>query len=471
MGLKTCTITQDKLATSKHCRLDQKYSSFTSVDDWIVFDSEFEQVKLSKLLDELHIVKFKKGELEDEYFLINISDQEQRCGELENVERTNVIGSDKNYLGDADIFVSKLGMPKGYIFLNTYKDKDVLGSTEFIPYKIKYPDSKLLIKYFLLHPKMLTAYSFLESGKTPSHRRVNPYEFLKIKVPLLPKENQDRIVAQIKPIEQKIKELKSLLKEPQTIINKVFTRVFEFDIGQFENLKKEKVSCLEFSRFGNNKDLRNSVKFHRKAGQFVLDELKSRTSKKIKDFISEPIVLGKGISPAQYDDDDGEYYYLSMATIKKWKFERENARLVLDKFAKDNKKKTVQLDDIILARSGEGTIGKVAIIDEKELLGVFADFTMRIRLQEYMCLFAYYYFRTVYFQYLIEINKKGLGNNTNIFPSQIQEFPLLEISLDEQQKIVNEIKAELDAQDGIKVDIDKERNRIDTIIDDEIKNS
>ena len=96
MGLKTCTITQDKLATSKHCRLDQKYSSFTSVDDWIVFDSEFEQVKLSKLLDELHIVKFKKGELEDEYFLINISDQEQRCGELENVERTNVIGSDKN---------------------------------------------------------------------------------------------------------------------------------------------------------------------------------------------------------------------------------------------------------------------------------------------------------------------------------------------------------------------------------------
>jgi len=37
-------------------------------------------------------------------------------------------------------------------------------------------------------------------------------------------------------------------------------------------------------------------------------------------------------------------------------------------------------------------------------------------------------FRAKYFQHLIEINKKGLGTNTNIFPSQIQEFPLIDIS-------------------------------------------
>ncbi len=276
-------------------------------------------------------------------------------------------------------------------------------------------------------------------------------------------ENENDLLSKIEPVEQKIKQLRSQIKPPQEVINRVFDREFDFNLERFEELKKLKIFNLVFSSFGNNKDLRKSVKFHRQAGQFALDQLKSKTNKKIKDFISEPIVLGKGISPAQYDDD-GEYYYLSMATIKNWRFEKENARLVTDKFANDNQNKTVQVNDILLARSGEGTIGKVAIINDEELNGVFADFTMRIRLKDYNSLFAYYYLRTEYFQYLVEINKKGLGNNTNIFPSQIQEFPLLDISSEEQQKIVDEIKTELDAQEKIKTEIAGEKNKIDEII-------
>jgi type I restriction enzyme, S subunit len=283
--------------------------------------------------------------------------------------------------------------------------------------------------------------------------------------------NEQSILDKIEPIEKNIKKLKSKIKVPQEVINRVFSREFGFNLERFEALKKVKIFDIDFSHYGNNKDLRNSVKFHRQAGQFVLDELKSKTSKKIKDYISEPIVLGKGISPAQYDDDNGEYYYLSMATIKNWKFEKENARLVTDKFASDNQDKTIQVNDIILARSGEGTIGKVSIIDDEELNGIFADFTMRIRLTGYNQLFAYYYFRTEYFQYLVEINKKGLGNNTNIFPSQIQEFPLLDIPAKEQGRIVLEIKTELDAQEKIKVEIAQERYKIDEIIENAIKNS
>jgi len=72
---------------------------------------------------------------------------------------------------------------------------------------------------------------------------------------------------------------------------------------------------------------------------------------------------------------------------------------------------------------------------------------------------------------LIEINKKGLGTNTNIFPSQIQEFPLIDISTKTQQKIVDEIKAELDNQEGVKKKIETERNKIDMIIEKVVKNS
>jgi len=152
-----------------------------------------------------------------------------------------------------------------------------------------------------------------------------------------------------------------------------------------------------------------------------------------------------------------------MANIKNWQFEKEDARSVSKEYSDHNKNKTVSKNDILIARSGEGTIGKVALIDDN-LKGIFSDFTMRIRLKNYNPLFAYYYFRTEYFQYLIEINKKGLGNNTNIFPNQIQEFPLIDISLEKQAEIVAEIKDELDEQQKTIQKIEIERNKIGEII-------
>ncbi|PIR73456.1 MAG: hypothetical protein COU40_02405 [Candidatus Moranbacteria bacterium CG10_big_fil_rev_8_21_14_0_10_35_21] len=199
-----------------------------------------------------------------------------------------------------------------------------------------------------------------------------------------------------------------------------------------------------------------------------MEQLEKITNKKIKHFISEPIVLGKSVSPSDYDDN-GDYFYVSMANIKNWKFESDDAKLISKEYSRQNENKTVAKGDILIARSGEGTIGKVALIDDDELQGVFADFTMRIRLKNYNPLFAYYYFRTEYFQYLIEVNKKGLGNNTNIFPSQIQELPMIDISLEKQQKIVDEIKAKLDKQEEMKEKIESERNKIDEIIEKAIK--
>lgn len=293
-------------------------------------------------------------------------------------------------------------------------------------------------------------------------------ELGRIKIPLISKLAQDEIVAQIEPIEKKIKELKDKIIPAQEVINKVFVREFNFDISKFEEFKKIKNYYLDLSSFANNKDVRQSVKFHREAGIFVINQLKGITDKKIKHFLAEPVVLGKSVSPSDYDDS-GDYFYISMADIKNWKFESKDSKLVSKEYSNKNLNKTVSKDDILIARSGEGTIGKVALIDEDNLQGIFADFTMRIKLQNYNPLFAYYYFRTNYFQYLIEVNKKGLGNNTNIFPSQIQEFPMLDIPLKAQQKIVNEIKAELDKQEEMNKKIQAERNKIDEIIKKVIK--
>lgn len=274
---------------------------------------------------------------------------------------------------------------------------------------------------------------------------------------------QRETLDKIQELENKIDLLYRDILGVQGIIDSAFIREFSFDYLTFEAMKKKKQYEARIKKVTNNPDLRFSVKFHREAGDYVLNQLSSITDKKIKDFLSEPIVLGASISPNDYSDDKG-YYYISMASIKNWKFEAENANFVSDQYSSANIEKTVRKNDIIIARSGEGTIGKVALISDESIHGVFADFTMRVRLKNYNPEFAYYYFRTAYFQYLIEVYKKGLGNNTNIFPINIQEFPLLDISQNEQQRIVDEIHSEILKQDDIKNRIASLRLEIDEII-------
>ena len=274
---------------------------------------------------------------------------------------------------------------------------------------------------------------------------------------------KDRILT----VERDIRNASIHLETTSDIIERVFDNEFGFDYNEFNSLRLIKKYSSNQLAFSNNPALRFSAKFHRNAGGFVMKQLTDITDKKIKNYLAEPIVLGASISPGDYSED-GEYQYISMATIKNWIFDSESANYVSKEYSDSKVAKTVRKNDIILARSGEGTIGKVALIDDDNVNGVFADFTMRIRLKDYNPEFAYYYFRTSYFQYLIEIYKKGLGNNTNIFPIVIQDFPLIDISLDEQQRIVDEIHSEIAKQEDIKKQIADLRNQIDCIIEDAI---
>jgi len=321
-------------------------------------------------------------------------------------------------------------------------------------------NTNVLFFYYLINYYSLTKKQFYWWSNGKTQLNISPFDFLKIKIPLIPKLKQDQIVAQIEPIEKKIKELKAQIRPPQ-----VFAREFGFDLEKFEKLKKIKNYYLDISLASQNKDLRNSVAFHQESAQFVMSELKKITKSKIKHFINEPIVLGASISPSNFDEQ-GEHYYISMATVKNYCLELDDSQLISSEYAKNNLNKAVNKYDIIMTRSGVA-IGKFALIEE-DVNGIFADFTMRIRLKDYNPYFAYYYFRSEYFQHLIHSNKKGLQNK-NIFPSQIQELPMIDISLEKQQKIVDEIKEELDKQKEMKQKIESERSKIDEIIENAIK--
>jgi len=478
MGLKTFTIDFSELAQEISNRFDVNFIDFNKKEqsntyyfnDFFSIQTYTKKERLS-LLDDIEDNDFDYAEIS------NVTKQGEVKPEKLNQEEQDELVADyfkKINKGDiqkveeGNILLAKVRPNlKKYVLIDD-KNKEYYYTTAFINLKPKKLGKILYYSLKTIFYENLMAIA--RQGKGYPTLKEDDLYTLRFDKKIIDKleSKQDQIVAQIEPIEKKIKELKAQIKEPQEVINKVFAREFGFDLEKFEELKKIKNYYLDLFAFGNNRDIRQSVKFYREAGIFVTQQLKKITSKKIKDFISEPIVLGKGVSPKDYDEN-GDYFYISMANIKNWQFESEDSKLVSKEYSDQNKNKTVAKNDILIARSGEGTIGKVALIDDEDLQGIFADFTMRIRLHNYNHLFAYYYFRTEYFQYLIEINKKGLGNNTNIFPSQIQEFPMIDISLKAQQKIVDEIKAELDKQEEINNKVESERNKIDEIIEKAIK--
>lgn len=280
--------------------------------------------------------------------------------------------------------------------------------------------------------------------------------------------NEENLKLEIQKLKAEISKLQKIAIASNEIINKVFGDELGFDWVKFEKLKVKKYFTLKIEDFANNLDCRFSPKFHNEAGQYVYDFLCEKTNKRIKDFTDEPIVLGKSVSPSDYDDS-GSFFYIAMSNIKNWCFDSDDCQRVSDSYADDNQNKTVNKGDIILARSGEGTIGKVALITE-DVNGIFSDFTQRIRLKNYSLEFAYYYFRSDLFQYLVYTHKKGLGNNTNIFPVQINEFPMLDWDMDKQNSVMLKIKTQLEYQNKSTIAIKNKQQEIIALIEDAIKN-
>ena len=455
------TLRQDYKYISYNERTINNFYYFKELFDFAVDD----KVDIEKIAGDFFYCEIGDADKQGDVNPVKLN-LDKRTLEDENyykkIEQGNILSAKEN-----DILLSKVRPNlKKYIRI-TPENSDVFFTTAFIHLKSKIMPE---IMYYCLRSvffQNIVAVSRMGKGyPTISEKDLFYLKFDKKSIDKL-YENREGLTAKILEIEKEIQEYKNNIKTSSMIIDEIFQKEFNFDYVQFNRLKSNKIFSTSIFNFSQNPDLRFSAKFHRVAGEFVMNELNNLTGKKIKDFLAEPIVLGASISPCNYDED-GEFSYISMATIKNWKYDCDSANTVSMEYSKAKSSKTVSKNDILLARSGEGTIGKVALITNDEK-GIFSDFIMRIRLKNYNPKFAYYYFRTCYFQYLIEIYKKGLGNNTNIFPIVIKELPLLDISLEEQQRIVDEIHFELDKLDIINQKIEELRNEIELMLENVIE--
>lgn len=473
MGILEKEIELCEIINDYSLRFDVDYQIFNkqlNFNEASSFSDLFEIVKRNKIeineledffYAEINNVK-KTGEVEPVKLNVNIRDEinEQL---FKKIEKGDIILPSEN-----DILISSV-RPNLKKFVLVPKDNQIYFTKAFIhlrpriiPEILYYSLRSVFFKNLIVISRQGKGYPTIKSEDLRSIRFEKKY-IDKLVI------NKDVLTKKIKACVKGITKLRERRIIHTDIINNNFQRYFNFNDDLFRNLQSNKFIMQELHRYGNNYDLRFSYKFHNKAGEFAENSLRLITRKKIKDFLVEDITLGKGISPNDYEED-GQYYYISMADIKNWCFDFEDAKKVTQEYYENYPNKRIKVNDIIMARSGEGTIGKVAIIESDELEGIYADFTMRIRLKNYNPLFAYYFFRTDLFQYLIYTHKKGLGNNTNIFPNQIKEFPLPDISLSEQNEIVKEIKNEIDEQNEIEKKIEEKQNEIIKIIENTIKN-
>ena len=478
--IKQATINSSTFSISGQCRCDAKYGIFVSQDSWNAFQYNGQLQALSDLLIPLPISKVSKGELNDDYYLINISDQTPGEGIINenNVAVADVLNSDKTILSDCDILVSKLGMTRGYIYLKPESKMPLIGSSEFIPYKLRDNTNGLFYLYLLLMPQMRNAYRCLETGKTPSHKRVNPTEFLKICVPVIKKDLIETANEKIKAIIAEIITLNSQKVDTQIIVDEVFSRHFSLDSELRNKLHKGMTFGTQSSMNTHFSTFTSSLSQLSKTGAIrlsarsvtpIFSELEEIVKKNgyytINEIVSEEIHRGK--SPTYVPD--GEIPVVKTAHLKNGEVLITEEEFVTKAFFDSKPLAQVAKGDILIASTGKPSIGKVDLMNHD--IDMFADGHVTIlRISEDRCLkqFLVYYLWSVLGCYQIEKEYAGSTNQIEIYPDQIGNIIIPDIPISTQEQIIREIQDKINNQSDISTKVSQLRNEINKIISDVI---
>jgi type I restriction enzyme S subunit len=300
----------------------------------------------------------------------------------------------------------------------------------------------------------------------------------KIKIPKILKTEQDKIVAQIEPIEKKIEELKNKITPAQEVINRVFAKEFGFDENLYNEFGKGMTAGtqiaqdkmlrtfeIDFSELDVSSILRFSTRFHNTPTKKLMDFLDNIKTVQVKDIVDS---YEKGLQPKY--DMDGDVSVVKIANLKNSYIDfSETENISQTYFDKLEDKKKLRLHDIIICATGKVSLGKIDFYDyPNEAITSVDNFIIRLN-KKYNPLFFTYFFRSILGYFQIERDYTGATNQIHLYWDQILNFLIPNISLKTQQKVVDEIKTELDKQEEMKKKIEEERNKIDEIIEKAIR--
>jgi type I restriction enzyme, S subunit len=294
------------------------------------------------------------------------------------------------------------------------------------------------------------------------------YDHLKkIKIPVIPKAKQNKLVDQVEPIEQKIKQLRIKFKEPQEVINLIFIREFQINLERVKTEDQTKHFSVSSAIAFRNPDIRCSVRWNKimPLQKVMYDNISC--IKKLGDYI---LSTKNGWSPNCRETDTLNQVFGVNCISKNGVINFEDMK-TSDETHPNIESYFAQNNDLFVSRGN--TVELVALAsmvedlqDEKNI--IFPDLFIKIEVDERKIDKKYlaYLFNSIIGRYYFKYSSKGKNQTmVKISSDEINGFYLPVPSLDVQEKIVSEIQSEMDAQEIIKKDIEKQRNRIDKIIE------
>lgn len=222
-----------------------------------------------------------------------------------------------------------------------------------------------------------------------------------------------------------------------------------------------------------NPNLRNSARWHKIAPIQEAMYANITCIKKLGDYIAS---TKNGWSPSCRESDSLNLVFGVSCISKNGVINYDDIK-ISDQTRTNIETYFAQENDFFVGRGNTTDLVALASVveelpDEKNI--IFPDLFIRIDFDEKIISKKYlaYLFNSIIGRYYFKYSAKGKNQTmVKISSDEINGFFLPVPPLNIQQRIIDEIKIELDSQEIIKTEIEVERNKIDEIIENAIKNS
>lgn len=382
----------------------------------------------------------------------------------------------KNYIvKKEDILVSLTG--DGNLKCLYYNDDKKLLLNQRVAILRAKSDINIKFYYWLLKSDFVKKqFAYYSNGK--SQLNISPFDLANIKIPVIDENLQKSCMEKISPTISKVKKLTSNIMKINDIINEVFAEKFNYDENLINNVRKGmtygtqsstntrmNVFSTRFNALCNN-SIRLSARANSPIFNKVDDILKQKNTIIMKNIVIEnihngakPDYVGEGIPVVKTA-------YLSNNGINT----EEIQEYTTIHSYENNVNARLRKNDILICNIGKCSCGKIDI-KEDELKAFAANEVTIIRVDEkiYNSKFLLYFLRSVFGISQIEKAYTGTTNQIHLNPQNVEKFLVPEISLEEQQKVVDIIEKKSNKQKEIENQISIEQMNIERILFEIIK--
>lgn len=461
-----------------YLRVDVKYHSAIKDNEFNLFGTDGNVFLSDILIEDYKLFDYSDGK---EHKGIPTGqayiDEDGDIISWQSVTEDNHPGRLKYLIGSDHILLSSLRLAKSPALNFDFENiDDFVFSNGFYIFKVKCDWHKRFV-LFLLRSKKLKQ---LIDEKIYRGIGISSYkikDLYKVNIRNLSISEQTAAMELITPIDNKIRALKQAKLSIQGIINTVLKHEIGDIHGSFAKLHKgmsygtQTAKNTELNRYYSsflglsmNNTLRASSRSHNPLFNEFEMSLKNFGVKELREVI---IYIDNGVSPEYCVS--GDVPVIKTVNITTNGLNLEDIEFV-DKMQYIRLPKAqIQCGDILICNIGSGSLGKTTINTLNDKMFAAAE-TMIVRVdpKKYNSTFLCYFLNSIFGTYQFEREYTGTTNQIHISPQIVERFIVPDISLDEQQRIVDKIQVEIDKQNDINNEIQSLRKQIDKIVEEAI---